>query len=64
MYVNTSLGKINIIEIDSSTLQTATKTTSDWQAGEQVVLACLEGGNWRAIPVNEIVNYPQNDSTT
>ena len=54
MYINTSLGKIDIIEIDESTIETATETTSDWQKGEQVVLACLEGGNWRAITVNEI----------
>lgn len=60
MYINTSQGKINILEVDSSTLQTATETTSDWQAGEQVVLACLEGNDWRAIPVNEI-KYENND---
>lgn len=64
MYINTSQGKVDIIEIDESTIQNAPETTPEWEAGEQVVLACLEGNDWKRIPVNEIVNYNPNDSTT
>jgi hypothetical protein len=56
MFINTNIGKINIGEVDWSTLQTATETTSDWEAGDQIVLACLEGNDWRTIPVKEILN--------
>ena len=61
MHINTSLGQVDILEVDPSTLQTATETTSDWQAGDKVILACLEGNDWRAIPVKSIVNYPNPD---
>jgi hypothetical protein len=59
MFVNTNIGKINIDKVDWSTLQTANETTSDWKAGDQIVLACLEGNDWRTIPVKEIVENDQ-----
>jgi hypothetical protein len=59
MFVNSNVGKIDILEVDSSTIQTATETTSDWQAGDKIILACLEGNDWNSFPVKEIVNYPE-----
>ena len=54
MHIESNVGKIEVSQVDEKTKQEAEENTRDWDKGEEVVLAEIDGYGWKWIPAKSI----------